>query len=384
VGRWLALLVATLSSAACGGSLASDAHSADGGGPDVSSVAIDSGASQDSGQADSTIYADASTDAPSDAASEATAGDAAADGPDDSAGDVAVDAPDDGAAESAAPCDVDAGCYVIPTGWSIVAFSTTQVACPTGFAATGPTDYLGAAQPSDACACGTCTVNSPPTCDWAGIGGFYDIHDAGVSTCASADSPSVFTNDPPGKCGTDLPTRDYSAFDLEFVAPGPAGGSVMASASVLTSPVTFPWEGESCSPDSAQAAGCVGSECTLTLPPPFRVCVLASPFVVCPPGSAFTQSYFERVGPSVWCSTCDCSVTATCGGTVELFSDSQCTANESDVPADSQCHPAPAGIGVVNSYRYVASAATNVGGAPLGLPITETLWTDTVTVCCPP
>jgi hypothetical protein len=96
------------------------------------------------------------------------------------------------------------------------------------------------------------------------------------------------------------------------------------------------------------------------------------------------QSYFERVGPSVWCSTCDCSVTATCGGTVELFSDSQCTANESDVPADSQCHPAPAGIGVVNSYRYVASAATNVGGAPLGLPITETLWTDTVTVCCPP
>jgi hypothetical protein len=58
--------------------------------------------------------------------------------------------------------------------------------------------------------------------------------------------------------------------------------------------------------------------------------------------------------------------------------------NEFDVPADSQCRPAPAGIGLANSYRYVAGTATNVSCAPLEGSLTETSFAYTVTVCCAP
>jgi hypothetical protein len=149
----------------------------------------------------------------------------------------------------------------------------------------------------------------------------------------------------------------------------------------MTKPVTFPWEGRACSPDSTQAAGCVGDTCTVTVPPPYRVCVAAAPSRICPPNSVFTQQNFELAAPSASCGWCDCSVNANCSGTVELFSDTQCGGTPFDIPADGQCHPAPPGIGSVNAYKYVPNAATDFSCAPLGPPVVMTSGTA-MTICC--
>jgi hypothetical protein len=171
-------------------------------------------------------------------------------------------------------------------------------------------------------------LNYSPTCNSVGILGYYDVEDAGPSTCGSADPVTDLHNNPPGECHTDLPQGDYSGLDLDYV-PAPVQGScASAGPAILTSPVTFPWQGETCSPDTPASAGCNGNECTVSLPPPFGVCVSASPFRNCPANSIFTQQYLVAVGPAASCDICNCSVNATCSGTMQLFSDTQCADDE--------------------------------------------------------
>jgi hypothetical protein len=304
----------------------------------------------------------------------------------DAAGDVSSGegGPREVDAEPDASCDVDAGCYVIPPNWSLVAYSPIQTACPSGFAAAPPTTFFGYAEPSTACTCPACTVFGPPTCNWVGIQGSYGVADGGPATCVTTDPAGDLSNDPPGGCHTDLPQGDYSGLDLAYVPAPPAGGACSCGAGVLTSPVTFPPLGETCSPDSPASAGCSGDTCTVRLPPPFRACVTGSLIRACPENSVFTQAEEGTAGPSASCSGCDGDIDASCSGTVQLFSDSHCLGNEFDVPADGQCHSPPPGIGTIGSYRYAANAATNISCSPIGPPIVETSWQELVTVCCVP
>lgn len=392
VVRGASILTAALLLVSCGGLLAPEAYTeggiADAVAPDGSEM---SDAWQDATAWDSTTEDAVGDEPPSDAGSEDGALNTTMDGAPDAQMDDASDAggPSDGGLdvegpEASASCDADAGCYVIPAGWSLVAYSATKAACPPGFAAAAPTNFSGYAEPGDACTCGGCAVDYPPTCDTSGLRGFYGVNDAGTITCGIADPPTELTNNPPDACHTDLPQGDYSGLDLEY-DPAPVSGSCSSTGpGTLTSAVTFPWTGETCAPDSPAAVGCEGSDCTVSLQPPFRVCVEASPFRVCPANSVFTQPYFGAVGPSAWCTACDCAMSATCSGTVRLFSDGGCAGAEFDVPADSQCHPAPAGIGAISAYRYEANGPTDVACAPSGASMVETSWQYTVTVCCAP
>ncbi len=308
-------------------------------------------------------------------------------GPADAVSDAGPDegGPYEDDAGAGARCDADAGCYVIPDGWSLVAYSTVQTACPEGFASAPPTNFSGSAEPTTACTCGGCTMNYVPTCNAFGVVGFYGAEDPGPSACGTAYPPGDFYNNNPGTCQTNLPQGDYAGRALEYLPAPPEGSCGAAGPGVLTSPVTFPWQGEVCSPDSAVSAGCIGNVCTVGLPPPFRVCVSNSPFRECPANSVFTEPYLEAAGPSASCSTCNCAVTATCSGTVQLFSDTACMGSEFDVPADGQCHSSPPGIGPIASYRYTATAPTNVSCVPdVTTATVMTSWQKTVTVCCAP
>jgi hypothetical protein len=385
---------AALLLAGCGATVAADAAPTDGGNESLAT----GDATREASPFDATTL-DGATRVPeaapiSDAAtgdtaiSDATQDDIAADSPDDvgpgDSGQHVADAspyPDD--AEASAPCDADAGCYVIPSGWSLVAYSTTQTSCPSGFAAAPPTNFSGYAQSTTACTCGGCTF-SYATCNSSGIRGYYDVNNGGPSACSSADPATDLYNNAAGTCQTDLPQGDYSGLDLEYVAPPVQGSCGSAGPAILTSPVTFPWQGETCSPDTDASLGCNDNECTVSLPPPFRVCVSASPSRTCPANSIFTQRYVGAVGPSASCGVCNCSVNATCSGTMQLFSDTQCANNEFDVAADGICNRAPLGIATVGSYRYSANAPTNVSCVPDGPSMVLTSWQYAVTVCCAP
>ena len=91
------------------------------------------------------------------------------------------------------------------------------------------------------------------------------------------------------------------------------------------------------------------------------------------------------MGPKASCAECDYSASGVCvGGRIELFSDTSCTNDEVDVPADGQCHPAPVGIGLVQSYQYTPGTPANTSCAPISPPETLTNFDFTETVCCVP
>jgi hypothetical protein len=97
----------------------------------------------------------------------------------------------------------------------------------------------------------------------------------------------------------------------------------------------------------------VGAECTLAVATPYRVCIRSTSFRSCPVGSVFAQSFLFETGVSApSCESCPCTVTATCPGTIELFSDVQCTDNELDIAADGTCKPSPS-TALFGSFRYV-------------------------------
>jgi hypothetical protein len=303
------------------------------------------------------------------------------------AGEGGIGTDNDARVVTVTPCEAGTvGCYVIPTGWSLVAFAPNQsAACPSGFAIAAPTNLVEAPNASSACTCGTCTVSAPPTCANGAITSSFDVNNPiGTNTCATAGG--TMNNNPPGACDTDVYTGNFDGLDLKFIPPTAADGQC-ATPGEATGTVSYGAEARACQPDSPAAAGCTGDTCT---PPeiaaPYAACIVRGGAVACP-GGPFSVQHVVGTSATVNCTACNCTVSADCSGNVELFTDTACMNGELVIAADAGCHPgAPAGIlaTTFGSYKYVANAPTNVACASSGSSTGSATLTHEQTICCAP
>jgi hypothetical protein len=285
------------------------------------------------------------------------------------------------------PCLNDAApCIVVPTGWTLVAFTPDQsTLCPAGFTS-GSMDFVdGPAVGASKCSCGTCTVTSAPTCNSGEIPVHYDeTISAGAGTCDLVAMPGTgpLINSPPGSCGTDLYQGSYADFDISYTSPPAAGGACTAPGAP-SGVATSTGVDRACVADTAQAANCNGNACSPSIGDPFKPCIMATGAVACPAGPLSVR---HEVGTaaSVTCPGCGCSVAADCSGTVTLYTDTRCTTGPFKVAADGSCNPIHLQHASYNSYIYSGGAPTDVScaasdpGAPTAGLVNPT------TICCAP
>ena len=286
------------------------------------------------------------------------------------------------------PCTVANNCYVIPASWQLVAVDTSPspitTSCPTGFAGAAPTDLDEGPNTSAACACGQCATTTQPTCPSGPIQDFYDV---GQSGCGNAGNPG--SNKNMSACNTDLYNGPipfgYSNMDLKYVPPGATGG-LCNSPGTPSGSVGYSDHDRACIPDSQASAGCVGNQCTLTLAPPYDVCVFQSGNQSCP-GAPFTHQHLAGTGTTFTCSACGCNVTATCSGTMKLYTNGDCTTGgggkEDDVVADGTCKSANTSQNSFASYAYVGNPPAGVTCAPSGTSNAQNVTLQNEeTICC--
>ncbi|MGH7440339.1 MAG: hypothetical protein ACRENE_31990, partial [Polyangiaceae bacterium] len=256
----------------------------------------------------------------------------------------AEDAGADDALDASSICAGDGSCAPTPPGWDMVAFTTTQgAACPAGFAQGGPTDLYSGYTTNGACECGSAYVASPPACEALSgtVSVTYDVqNNAGPGTCGVNTAGLV----PSGYCYNNsalIEGGNYSGYDVAFFAPDPAGPGICSAPSTQVGQLSQTWGGRMCVPDQPSSV-CAGSNCIVNQQPPYRLCVWRDVFQTCPTNSIFTQPYYMNTGFTfAYCAGCSCDVSATCAGTVEFFTDTNCSQNEVDVAADGVCRAGP-------------------------------------------
>jgi hypothetical protein len=312
--------------------------------------------------------------------------------PSDAMSDAFPDASLDAAGEVGGPPD-DASCgtgqspcVVVPAGWTLVAFASTQSSpCPAGFA-TQPTDLVeGPTAGTGACSCGACTVTSPPSCASGMVPVHYDeTLSTGAGTCDLVAEPGTgpLMNSPPGSCGTDLYQGSYAGFDISYESPAATGGACRAPGVASGTGLTYASQVRSCTAD-AQPATCEGNACTPSIAAPFQACLMTAGSVACPPGN-LTARHLVGTAASVSCADCSCSTAATCAGTVTLYTDSTCMTGAYQVPADGSCVPIHKQEASYDSYIYTGGSPESVTCEASGSADPTVALESEATICCAP
>jgi hypothetical protein len=305
----------------------------------------------------------------------------------------AVDAGEGGASSfSDGGCDGSAGCVVVPSGWTLVAFAPNQsTGCPSGFES--PANLVEGPDTSGACTCGSCTVTGQPSCASGAVDIFYDdvATSEGAGTCALPGMTPSLTNDPAGSCGNvanggGVYAGNYALFDIKYVSP-PVSGGTCSVPGAATGSVTYSALDRACVASSPQSANCVGGACAPSLEAPYSACIMQSGSVACPAGPLGVQ-HLAGSGVSFGCSTCGCSVSGTCTGTITLYSDTKCADIGVKIPADGMCRrvsslPDSADTYTFESYTYDGGAPGSVSCSASGSSSAESVaLAEPVTICC--
>jgi hypothetical protein len=284
-------------------------------------------------------------------------------------------APPDACTNAAGPC------VVVPSGWALVAFAPSQAtSCPAGFDAAPAQNVVEGPQASGACGCGACSVTQPPSCASGAIAVAYDKDFSG--SCDLVAMPSPLGNAPAGSCGTDIYQGSYATFDVRYAAPAPSGGACTSPGVQMSGGVTYASQDRVCQSGGPQAASCDGGVCRPTVAGPYAACIAAPGAVACPPGSL---SVAHQVGTSasLSCADCSCAVTASCSGTLTLYTDTTCTTGPYAISTDVCVGISSAAT--YKAYEYTGAAAKDVGcqaGTPAAAQ--SIALADEQTVCCAP
>ena len=304
---------------------------------------------------------------------------------DGASGDGSVDAPTCVAANGGA-------CIVVPTGWSIVAFSEGRTnPCPGDFNA-GANDVVEGPNANGACSCGACTVTTQPSCDQGSIGATYgtDGHGGfggggGQATCTTAGTALAI--DPGGNC-TAYPSGGVgqNAFSaVEYTPPAPAGGSCSSPGVADPSQIQYAAHERVCSAGASVTQACSGGEpCTGNVDGGYMVCIMmpGAP-VACPTGSALSTPHWVGGPASLTCGDCGCGIDAnTCSGTLDTFRDGTCTMMDSTFPVDGTCQSSFTAANA-SAYRYVPNAVSATCTATGTSSATDVALTSPATICCP-
>jgi hypothetical protein len=222
-------------------------------------------------------------------------------------------------------------------------------------------------------------VTAQPSC----ASGPVAVHVGGMGNggnCGTSLTP--LSNNPPGACGTDVSpgVANFQHLQVSYTPSGPTGGTCDSGGQGASSALTYAAQDRLCSPDSPAAAGCSGNACTPSVPAPYLFCVARSGTQSCP--APFTQQHIVGNNVTFSCSSCKCTVTSTCSGTVKLFTDLGCNRGEIDVTADGACHDPMAMDPAYLSYQYVPDtpqASCQVTGTSTAQNV---VLMNTQTVCC--
>ena len=278
------------------------------------------------------------------------------------------------------------GCYVIPGGWQLIGFQSSQSpACPSDFTQTDVVESPNV--PASACAC-ECSLSQAPTCPSGPIDAFYDQDNS--KSCGTTGTPSSWAystscdtnnNDMYHPCGLGCPT--YQQLDLKFVPPAATGGSCQKNAVQQPQNVTSTPE-LACAPNTSPCPN--PNQCTPGFPSPLQVCIFQSGNHACP-ATTFTQAHDVGTSVTYGCDSgpCGCTTTAQCSGLIKLFANNMCNGTELDIPADGACHPTGAKQNDYSSYLYAANVPANAACTNSGTPNVQNVGlANEETICCAP
>ena len=251
-------------------------------------------------------------------------------------------------------CSPAAGCYQVPLGWGLAAIDLTNTgSCPAGFEGT-----MVVADPvvgPGSCQYGPCTVQQQPVC-----GG-------NISSAAGCLFPGGFLT--ASVCEALAMTNPF--FELR---PGAPGGTCVVP--VTAAPI--PASAQACT--NPGAAICDGGACHTAFPSPFLACIEASGAQTCPPGTPFTERHTTAVSATNTCPAATCTVTTTCGGTLNVFSDDQCKDSIATLQADGNCYEV---TGMAGSLKYTPGTSSASCATVAPQPATVSLVGER-TFCCTP
>ena len=233
-----------------------------------------------------------------------------------------------------------------PGDWERVGYASDQATpCPSGFAevdlATNP--VLGA----DTCACDDdCVVTNQPSCAAGIIPTFYDAGDGKCSTVGL-----ILSNSPAGGCNKFSPNGDGGQFSVHFkgTPPPPSGGSCSLTAS----------------PDEAQVQWTKGRICVPESEPcEFELCAGMTGFTECIRGggdrecpSGFSTKHVVGDASGLACGACGCTIEAACEGSVEFYTDTNCTDGKLALAVDGTCLAVNSSA-IYFRYKYIGNVAS--------------------------
>jgi hypothetical protein len=109
--------------------------------------------------------------------------------------------------------------------------------------------------------------------------------------------------------------------------------------------------------------------------------------VACPAGH-FSVQHLAGTGVTFGCAACGCSISATCTGTITLYTDTACRNTGIQVPADGSCNrvtslPHSSTSYVFDSYTYLGNAPTAVSCTASGSSTAQSVaLSGAETICC--
>jgi hypothetical protein len=273
---------------------------------------------------------------------------------------------------------------VVPTGWTLVAFSGNQnTACP---GQSTQDDVYEGPNTSSVCSC-ACALATPPTCPAGPINVKYDENfNHSPLSCNMTGSPAQMKN--AAACNTDLYggggglPPGYESLDLSYTPAPPTGGMCTPRANTTAGNLTYAAQDRICTPNTEP---CTGSDCTPSFGSGWGVCISNSGSQSCP-GTPFTVQHIVGGAATFTCSSnsCGCQVTGTCAGTLTLYTNNNCTGTEQTVTADGACLNGSTAFNsnTYGSYAY-ATGTPQASCNPSGTSTAQNVALSNVqTVCC--
>jgi hypothetical protein len=281
---------------------------------------------------------------------------------------------------------------VVPTGWSLVAFSATaRPFCPTAYPTTQNvvSNVAGAA---DSCTCDCKTLTSASCQGTVVVEGW-------PNACAmGAADTTLAVND--GACGsTSIALKPGNFYSVDQLAGSISAqqGTCSATGEVAAMPAPTFSSGITCgTPTVYGTGGCTqGETCAPSVPNTLELCMMKAGAATCPPNGFSAQTNVSTGTPGYVdgrsCGGCACGTNLSCGSiqasnvNVELYSSSSCGTGIYNVPeACASGAPTATATGYkVAGYGTSGSAACDVttASAPTG---SVTLDPSTAaTICCP-
>jgi hypothetical protein len=213
----------------------------------------------------------------------------------------------------------------VPPGWTRVGYAPSrETPCPSGFTQTDvQADPLMGAE---TCVCGGCQITDQPSCAAGNVQTFIDLGSGqcGVNGINLANSPAGACNKF-SQNGEGVTVSDH----VKGLPPPPSGGACSLKAAPDSSKVVWT-EGRVCIPESepCELDLCAGQG-------GFTECILAEGDSECP--LPFTEKHFIGDASNLVCGACACTVEGSCTGTIELYTDINCTAGKLSLPVDGTC-----------------------------------------------